>query len=69
MRRHQIGIVIGALGVDVVTARRLHADDDIAETVQTETKFARDDVWVLLRLAPSGLDGALHVLRQGRERR
>ena len=40
MRRHQIGIVIGALGVDVVTARRLHADDDIAEAVQAEAEFA-----------------------------
>ena len=40
MRRHQIGIVIGALGVDVVAARRLHADDDIAEAMQAEAKFS-----------------------------
>jgi hypothetical protein len=31
MRRHQIGIVIGALRIDIVTACRLHADSDIAE--------------------------------------
>src|SRR5215218_6505034 len=68
MRRHQIGIVIGALGIDVVTARRLHADDDIAEAVQAEAEFAGDDMRVLLWFSPSRLNGALHVLRQSRER-
>ena len=54
MRRHQIGIVIGALGIDVVTARRLHADDDIAETMQAEAEFAGDDMRVLLAAFPIG---------------
>ena len=68
MRRHQIRIVIGALGVDVVTTRRLHAYNDIAEMVQTEAKFSRDDMRVLLRFSPSRLNGTLHILRQSRER-
>src|SRR5882757_1525734 len=68
MRRHQVGIVIGALGVDIVTARRLHTDNDTAEAVQAEVKFARDDMRVLLRFSPSRLNGTPHVLRQSRER-
>ena len=68
MRRHQIRIVIGALGVDVVTACRLHADHDVAEAVQAEAEFASDDMRVLLRISPPGLNGALHILRQGCER-
>ncbi len=38
MRRHQIGIVIAAFGIDVVAACRLNPDHDIAEPMQTEVK-------------------------------
>ena len=67
VRRHQIGIVIGALGVNIVTARRLHADHHVAETMQTETKAAAHDMRVLRRPPPARLDGASYVLGQFRE--
>ena len=68
VRRHQIGIVIGALGIDVVAARGLNADDDVTEAVQPKPKTAFDDMRILLRAAPTRFDGALHTIRQFRER-
>jgi len=68
MRRHQIGIVIGALGLNVVTARRLHADYDIAEPMQAEAELAVGDMRVLLHFAPSRLNCAPYIVRQRGER-
>src|SRR6185295_18625231 len=68
MRRHQIRIVIGALGVNVVAARRLHADHNIAEAMQGKAEFSRNDMRVMLRFFPSRLNGTLHARRQSRER-
>src|ERR1700742_941978 len=66
--RHQVWIMVGALGIDVVTPRGLYTDDDVAKPVQSEPKAAVDDMGVLLRPAPTRLDGALHVVGQLRER-
>ena len=56
MGRHEIGIVIAARRIDVVAARRLHGDDDIAEAMDRQTKLPVDEERVLLRLAPALLD-------------
>src|SRR4051812_33211500 len=56
MRRHQVGIVIAVLGVNIVAARRLHADDNVAEAMQAEAEFSGDEMRVLLWVAPTGLN-------------
>ena len=53
----------------ILTAGEKYArDHDIAEAVQAEAKFSGPDMLVLLRISPTGLNGALHVFRQGCER-
>ena len=53
VRRDEIGIVIAGFRIDVVAARRLDADDEVAEAMQAERESAVDDMRVLLGAAPS----------------
>jgi hypothetical protein len=53
MRRHQIRVVVGFLGIDVVAARGLDADHLIAEPVQRQAECAVGHMRIVLRLAPS----------------
>ncbi len=66
VRRHQVGRVIAGLGVDVVAARRLDADDHIAEAVQRQreapaVELARCIERIALRRPPALLDLGAHL--------
>ena len=67
VRRHEIGVVVGRLRVDVVAARRLHADDDVAEPVQGEAKRAVGEERVGIGRAPSRGQGGAVAGRQASE--
>ena len=54
MRRHEIGIVVRRLRVDRIAARRLDADDDIAEAMDGEAEGAVGKERIVLRRAPAG---------------
>ena len=64
VRRHQIRVVIAALGIDVVAARQLHADKHVAKAMQPETKRAIDDMGIALGAAPSPVHRAPNIFRQ-----
>ncbi len=53
VRRHQVGIVVGRLGVDAVAPRRLDADDDVAEAVDGKAESFTIEERVVFGLAPS----------------
>jgi len=67
MRRHQIGVVIAALWIDVVAARRLDADRDVPELMQSEPERSIHDMRIVGGAAPSRHDGIPDAFGQGRE--
>ena len=69
VRRHQIGRVVGRLWIDVVSARRLDADNQIAIAAKREMKPFAIAHRIARRRAPSLGDGITHRLRQGSELR
>ncbi len=56
VRRHQIGIMVAARRIDVVAARRLYRDDDIAEAMDRQHEAAFDEKRIALHLAPALLN-------------
>ena len=69
VRRHQIGRVVGRLWIDVVSARRLDADNQIAIAAKRDMKPFAIAHRIVRRRAPSLGDGITHRLRQGSELR
>ncbi len=69
VRRHEVGVVIGGLGGDVVAAARLDADDDVAERQDRQGEGEVLHVRVMRRRAPAGEDGLAQRRRQGGEGR
>ena len=68
VRRDEVGAVVGLGRVDVVAARRLDAENDVAEAVDGEAKGAVLDERVGLGLAPAGeerITGGLRPCRHG----
>ena len=63
MRRDQVGIVIAFRRVDVVTARRLDRDHDIAEFEDREQKIGADDEGVGRGGAPTLAYLVAHAFR------
>ncbi len=66
VRRHQVGRVVAGLRVDIVAARRLHADDDIAEALDRQREapaihLARNEERVGLGRSPALLDLPAHL--------
>ena len=68
VRRHEVGVVIGRLGIDVVAARRLDADDDIAEAMDGEMEDAVREMRVVLGRSPA-LGERLRAPPRGARRR
>ena len=66
VRRHQVRVVIGRLRVDVVAARGLQADDDVAagEQGQGESDGVDEVERVELGFAPAFVDAPAHRCRQ-----
>ncbi len=67
MRRRQRRVMIAALGIDVIAARRLHRDCDMAEAMHPQAKGPILTKWVALRLAPPIRHGPLHPFGQARK--
>ena len=51
--RHKRRVVIGGLRIDVVAARRLNADDDIAEWQKRQMELLVHDEGIILRRPPA----------------
>ena len=68
MRRNEVRVMIGGGGVDVVAARRLHAEDDIAESRDGESESAVGDARIGLGGAPAAGHRGANRLRQAGER-
>ncbi len=65
MRGHEIRRVVGALRVDVVAARRLKPDHQMAEWQDRQDEAPVLDVRVLIGLPPPLPDSSLQLRRQG----
>ena len=63
MRRHQIGRMIGRLGIDVVTTCRLHGDKQIPVAAKRQTQRLAVAHRIRCRIAPAVADSLLQVLR------
>jgi hypothetical protein len=57
VRRHQIGVVIGRGDVDLVTARRLDADEGVAELHAGDDEPPLAKARITLHRTPAPLDG------------
>ena len=70
VRRRQVGVVVGLLGVDVVAPRRLDRDDHVAETHDREREApgVGTEEGVRLRRAPALGDRCPHDLGQSVEK-
>ena len=55
MRRDEIGVVVARLRIDVVAARRLDADRDIAEAMRGKDEGVVGDEGIGGGRAPAGL--------------
>ncbi|MNT92670.1 hypothetical protein D3C72_2339910 [compost metagenome] len=64
VRRHEIRRMIGFLRVDIVAARRLDADHDIAEARQRQGKPAVEQEGIRLRRAPTSCHVLLNLFRK-----
>ena len=53
VRRDQAGVMVGRLRIDIVAARRLDADHDIAETMNGEAEGAAGEERVGVGRAPA----------------
>ena len=67
VRRHQIGRMIGRLGIDVVTARRLHGDNQVPVAAEWQAQRLAVTHRIPCRIAPAVTHSLLQVRRQLRE--
>ena len=68
MRRNEVGIVVTGHGVDVVAARGLNADNNVAELQQSKFEDVVEDLWIILRSPPAFFDTSLQNIRQSIEK-
>ena len=67
VRRRERRVMVAGLGIDIVAARRLHRDRDIAEAVDGKPEGSVPHEWIGLRIAPAFRDGGACGVRQGVE--
>ena len=67
VRRRQVRIVIAGARIDVVAARRLDPDDDVAERQQSEAEGAVRDMRIILGSTPALPGGRSDRLGQALE--